>query len=88
MIAEVDKFCTSIRAVPGAEGHPEIKKKLEFIASSKDKLKLAVAEALLQRKAHREHRPRCWTRRSKTRMPAPREWRNSSGRRPLWMETP
>lgn len=54
MIAEVDKFCTSIRAVPGAEGHPEIKKKLEFIASSEDKLKLAMAEALLQRKAHQE----------------------------------
>ena len=54
VFAELDKFCSYILSVPGAEAHPDVKKKLDFIASSKEKLKVAAVEALVRRKAHQE----------------------------------
>lgn len=53
-LAEIDKFCRYILAVPGAAAHPEVKKQLDFIASRKEKLKLAHVEALVHQRAHQE----------------------------------
>ena len=44
LFAEIDKFCAHILSLPGAAAHPEIKKQLDFITASKDKLTQAVAE--------------------------------------------
>jgi hypothetical protein len=44
LFAEIDKFCTHILTIPGAAEHPDIRKQLDFIAASKDKLTQAVAE--------------------------------------------
>jgi hypothetical protein len=44
LFAEIDKFCAHILTIPGAAEHPDIKKQLDFIASSKDELTKAVAE--------------------------------------------
>ena len=44
--AELDRFCALILQEPAAANHPEIRKHLAEIASSKEKLKLATAEAL------------------------------------------
>ena len=54
LFAEVDKFCSYILTIPGAVDHPRIKKQLEFIASSKEKLKLGAAESAVRHKAHQE----------------------------------
>lgn len=54
VFAAVDKFCSQILTIPGARDHPEIKRQLDIVASSKEKLKLAHAEALVHRKAHLE----------------------------------
>ena len=54
LFAEVDKFCSYILTIPGAAAHPEIKKRLDFLAASKEKLKLGAVESLARRKAHQE----------------------------------
>ncbi len=54
VFAEIDKFCGLVLTLPGAANHPAIKKQLDFIASSKEKLKLAQIQALVHRKAHQE----------------------------------
>jgi hypothetical protein len=54
VFAELDKFCNYILTIPAAATHPEIKKQLAFIASSKEQLKLAVEESLAHYKAHEE----------------------------------
>ena len=54
LFAEVDKFRGYILALPAAANHPDLKRQLDFIASSKEKLKLAQAEDLARLKARRE----------------------------------
>lgn len=54
VFAEIDKFCNLVLTVPGAAEHPEVKKQLDFIATSKEKLKLAQAEAKVHQKVHQE----------------------------------
>ena len=48
----LDKFCNHI--LPAAASHPEIKQQLDFIAASKEKLTLALAEQRAQAQARRE----------------------------------
>jgi len=48
----LDKFCNYI--LPAAASHPEIKQQLDFIAASKEKLTLALAEERAQAQARRE----------------------------------
>jgi hypothetical protein len=52
LFAQLDKFGNHILSLPAAANHPEIRKQLDFITASKQKLKLAQAEALVHRKAH------------------------------------
>lgn len=54
MFAEIDKFCSLVLTFPGAANHPDIKKQLDFITSSKERLKLAQVEALVHSKAHKQ----------------------------------
>lgn len=44
LFGELDKFCAFVLSIPAAANHTEIKKQLDFIASSKDQLTQAVAE--------------------------------------------
>jgi len=48
----LDKFCNHL--LPAAASHPEIKQQLDFIAASKEKLTLALAEERAQAQARRE----------------------------------
>ena len=48
----LDKFCNHL--LPAAAGHPELKRQLYFIAASKEKLTLALAEQRAQAQARRE----------------------------------
>jgi hypothetical protein len=43
--AELDKFCNHIRELSGATDHPEIRKYLDLIESSKGKIVLANSES-------------------------------------------
>jgi hypothetical protein len=52
VFAEIDKFCSYILAVPEAATHPDVEKQLDFLVSSKERLKLALAEALVHQKAY------------------------------------
>ncbi|HET7441045.1 MAG TPA: cysteine peptidase family C39 domain-containing protein [Terriglobales bacterium] len=50
----MDKFCNFVMSVPGAAGNPEIKRQLDYMVLSKERLKLAQAEELVRRKVLRE----------------------------------
>jgi hypothetical protein len=54
LFAAVDKFCSHILTIPGAADHPGIKQRLDFLAASKEKLKLGAAESLERHRAHQE----------------------------------
>jgi hypothetical protein len=54
LFGELDKFCSHILSLPAAANHPEIKQQLGFISASKEKLKLAQAEEIANRKAHQK----------------------------------
>jgi Peptidase C39 family len=54
LFGELDKFCNHILSLPGAANHLEIKQQIDFISASKEKLKLAQAEVIANRKAHQE----------------------------------
>ncbi len=54
VFAELDKFYSFVLTLPGTAANPEIKKQLDFIATSKEKLRLASAESLVYRKAHQD----------------------------------
>ncbi len=54
LFGELDKFCSHILSLPAAANHPEIKQQIDFITASKEKLKLAQAEEITNRKAHQE----------------------------------
>lgn len=51
LFAELDKFCTYILAIPGAGNNADIMRQIEFISSSKEKLKKVAAETIAQQKA-------------------------------------
>ena len=51
VFAELDKFCAQLRAIPEAAGHADLNTHLNFIKTSKEKLKLAQAEELAAMKA-------------------------------------
>ncbi len=51
VFAEIDKFCAVLLAVPGAAERADLRKQIDFMAASKDRLKLAQAEALAHQKA-------------------------------------
>ena len=51
LFAEVDKFCGHALVLTAAANHFELKQQLDFIAGSKQKLKLAQAEELARLKA-------------------------------------
>jgi len=51
LFSEIDKFCAHILGIPAAANHPEIKKQLDFIVGSKQKLALAQAELVASRAA-------------------------------------
>jgi Peptidase C39 family len=46
LFGELDKFCQHILSLPGAAGHLEIKRHLEMIGASKEKIVLAQSESL------------------------------------------
>jgi len=54
LFGELDKFCAYILSLPGATNHPEIEQQLDFLAASKEKLKLAQTEELAHRAARQE----------------------------------
>lgn len=54
VFAEIDKFSSFVLTIPGAANHPQIKKRLDFLASSKERLRLLQAEALVHRKVHQD----------------------------------
>jgi len=47
---EINKFCDHIRGIPGAAGHPDIKKQLDMIGINMERLVLAQAEMLTYQK--------------------------------------
>jgi hypothetical protein len=49
LFGELDKFCSHVRSVPVAANHPDIRRQLDFIAASRERLKLAQAEELVHR---------------------------------------
>jgi len=51
LFGEIDKFCAHILGIPAAANHPEIKKQLDFIAASKQKISAAQAELAASRAA-------------------------------------
>jgi hypothetical protein len=54
VFAELDKFCNYVLTIPAAAAHPEIKRQLDLLASSKEQLKLAAEESLQHQKANEE----------------------------------
>jgi len=44
LFAEMDKFCAHVLALPAAADHPDLKQQLDFLAGSKQKVKLALVE--------------------------------------------
>jgi hypothetical protein len=54
LFQQLDKFCGVILALPAAASHPEIMKQVAFITGSKEKLTLAMAEDVANRKAHKK----------------------------------
>ncbi len=50
LFEELDKFCASVFSSPEVAGDPVVRQQLEFIRSSKDKLKLAQSESLGRRR--------------------------------------
>jgi hypothetical protein len=54
LFAALDKFCNHILSLPAATNRPEIKQHLDFIAASKEKLTLALAEQFAHAQVHRE----------------------------------
>jgi hypothetical protein len=53
LFAAVDKFSAFILAVPGAADHPDLKRRLDFLAGGKERLRLVQAEVLARQKATR-----------------------------------
>jgi hypothetical protein len=54
LFVELDKFCNHILSLPAAANHPDIKRYLAAIATGKEELKQARAEALTHLKTHEE----------------------------------
>ena len=54
LFAVVDKFTDMIIDVPGAAAHPEIKKHLGVLASSRQTIEEAVAQSMVHREAHQQ----------------------------------
>jgi hypothetical protein len=54
LFGELDKFCSHFLSLPAATNYSDIKQQLDFIAASKEKLTLVLAEELAQRKARQE----------------------------------
>jgi hypothetical protein len=54
LFGELDKFINHVLSLPIAANNPDIKRQLDFIIASKEKLKLAQAEELVHRKTHQE----------------------------------
>jgi len=50
----LDKFCNHLQSVPAAANLPGMKENLAYLVASKEKLKMAQAEAFVIRKAHDE----------------------------------
>lgn len=53
MFAEIEKFVSQVLTIPGAAEHPRIKKQLDLLAESKEKLTTAAGQAVEHRKAFR-----------------------------------
>lgn len=53
MFEHIDKFTSHVLTIPGAAEHPRIRKQLELLAESKEKLKTASAEVMGHRQAFR-----------------------------------
>jgi peptidase C39-like protein len=56
LFTKLDEFRNHILSFPEAAAHPEIKKQLDFLASTKETLILGLAEQAAHRKAHQEQR--------------------------------
>jgi Peptidase C39 family len=54
LFVELDKFCNHVLTTPAAANTPDVKQQLDFIAASKEKLKLAQAEELAHQKTRFE----------------------------------
>jgi hypothetical protein len=54
LFQQVDKFCDHILSIPAAANHAEIKKQLDFLKSTREQLALDQAEALANRKLHKD----------------------------------
>lgn len=54
VFSALDKFSEQVLRVPAAVEHPEVKKYLDILAKSKDELRLALAEAMANRKIQQE----------------------------------
>jgi hypothetical protein len=55
LFAALDSFCNQIRDMPDAATHPDIKRQLDLIGSSKEQLKNAQAEHLIHLEIQKEH---------------------------------
>lgn len=51
LFGELNKFCEHILSLPAAAKHPDVRKQIDFIKASQDKLQLAQSEELVRRKA-------------------------------------
>jgi len=51
LFAEIDKFTNHVLSIPAAANNPDIKKKLELVAASKEQFKTAHAAELVRRAA-------------------------------------
>jgi hypothetical protein len=51
LFADMDKFTNHVLSIPGAADNPDIKAQLDFVAGSKEKLKVTSAEELANRTA-------------------------------------
>jgi hypothetical protein len=49
LFSQLDQFCAQILSVPAAANHPDVRKQIDFLKASKDKLRLAQSEELVRR---------------------------------------
>jgi len=81
LFGELDKFRAFVGTLPAVAERPELKQQLDFIAGSKEKLKLAQAEELAHLKAHHDRLDA--QRESERRKQEARRMQNEERSRPL-----
>ena len=54
VFSRLDAFCNHVLSIPGAAEHPDVKRQIDFMKASKERLKQAQAEQLAYSKIHHE----------------------------------